>query len=248
MIIKPLLSLIIPVFNGHDFLEDTLKLLYAWRGERKEQIEICIINDGSIDDTKEILESIPASFGIKVITIEKNSGKGVAIRAGIGVATGEYVAFTDADLPYGLNVIDTMLNKMRAKPLLDLLYGSRAHHDSTVRHGYGFLRLLGRAFFSVVVRLFTPTDVVDTQCGIKIFSRPFATAVGRMGQVNRFAFDIEIFVIASVNNFLIESFPVELAHRRKSSVRIVADTINMLWDIMAIRARLLRGLYILSHK
>lgn len=248
MITKPLLSLIIPVYNGCDFLEDTLNLLDAWRGDRKEQIEICIINDGSTDNTKKILEKIPSSFGIKIITIEKNSGKGAAVRAGIEVALGEYMAFTDADLPYGLNVIDAMLNKMRVEPKLDLLYGSRAHRDSTVRHGYGFLRLLGRAFFSVVVRLFMSTDVADTQCGIKMLSRSLATAVGRLGQVDRFAFDIEIFVIAFVNNFLVESFPVELAHRRKSSVRVVADTINMLWNIIAIRARLLRGFYILSHK
>lgn len=248
MIVKPLLSLIIPIRNGQDFFEDTLKRLYALHGERNEQIEICIINDGSTDNTKKILEGIPPSFGIKVIAIEKNHGKGAAIRAGLEVATGEYLAFTDADLPYGLTIIDIMMNRMRAEPKLDLLYGSRAHHDSTVRRGYGFLRRIGRAFFSVIVRLLMPTNVADTQCGIKMFSHSLAVAVGSMSRVDRFAFDIEVFVIAATNNFLTESFPVELAHRRESSVRVVADTIYMLRDIFAIRARLMRGFYTLSHK
>jgi dolichyl-phosphate beta-glucosyltransferase len=96
----------------------------------------------------------------------------------------------------------------------------------------------------VVVRWLVIADVRDTQCGIKLLSRSFADLVLACSTVDRFAFDIELFVIALENKMSIQDFPVVLNHRKESSVRIITDTILMLIDIVKIRLKIWQGVYV----
>ncbi len=237
------LTLIFPVFNAAPFLRDSLAPLAEWLRARPE-VDCIFVNDGSTDDSMTILEDMKKEFPrpYRIIDQGSNKGKGAAVRAGMQLATGDLVAFTDIDLPYGLPIFDGMRMMMDKNPSLAFLYGSRSHADSRFAQ-YGAVRRIGREFFSRVIRMLAAPDTSDTQCGIKMFRKDFADVVAHRSVIDRFAFDIELFAIARVNDFSRKDLPVELVRHKESSVRIGKDTVMMLRDIARIRERLRRGEY-----
>ena len=242
------LSLIIPVLNGASFLKSSLDKLALWTSQQTYSIEIIFVNDGSSDKTQEILNNFHGLKNVAVINFIKNLGKGAAIKAGLSHARGAYVVFTDADLPYGLDVFDGMLNKIKSNHSIALVYGSRSHEQSIYKEGYGFGRRLGRFFFSALIRLIIPIGVADTQSGIKLFRRDLAMLVAEKLTVHRFAFDVEIFAIAKQNNFSYVDFPVTLSQRKETSVHFIKDTLNMIKDIFKIRYLMFCNYYTLNPK
>lgn len=95
------LSIIIPIYNEERTLEQILsKVQESFKKEEKEHsYEIILVNDGSTDNTRNIISNIKDSH-IQIINHERNYGKGKAIRSALLLATGEYVAIQDADLEY----------------------------------------------------------------------------------------------------------------------------------------------------
>ena len=92
------LSVIIPAYNEEKTIIETLKRIQITK-KNKIEYEIIVINDGSKDNTLNLLKSNDELYD-KLIEYENNSGKGFAVKKGIEAATGEYVIFQDADLEY----------------------------------------------------------------------------------------------------------------------------------------------------
>jgi len=92
------LSVIIPAYNEEKTIIETLKRIQITK-KNKIEYEIIVINDGSKDNTSNLLKSNNELYD-KLIEYENNSGKGFAVKKGIEVSTGEYVIFQDADLEY----------------------------------------------------------------------------------------------------------------------------------------------------
>lgn len=239
------LTLIIPVFNGADFLSATMTAVAQWIELSARPIQLVMVDDGSSDQTKNMLMDFGGTHAYcTVISLPANRGKGYALRSGMERAEGKYVAFTDADLPYGLAALERMIEVIHRNQAIYLLYGSRAHGASAVIRGYGLIRKAGRLFFSWATRFFLASDVLDTQCGIKLFRRELAQIAVQSAVVDRFAFDMELFALAKANVWQYQDFPVELTHRKESSVRIVSDTFAMLRDMIRIRRNLKKGVYV----
>ncbi len=234
------ISIIIPVFNAAQFLEiSILRVLEFVKKFPPNTYQFIFINDGSIDQTFDILNKYLGNRADFLIINNKiNRGKGYILREGIKCAKGKIVGFTDADLPYGLEIIEKMMELFNEYPGLQLLYGSRKHSSSSVLSGYPFFRRMGSNFFSKVTNFLLSLNVDDTQCGVKLFSKKFANLIISTTVIDRFAFDIELFVIAKINNLMIRDIGVSLNHQKISSVRMIVDTFNMLKDILRIRFRL----------
>lgn len=236
------LSIIIPVYNAGAFLSQTLSRLAEEQGDGRELI---VVDDGSGDDTFAVMEQFRSRIqNYHIIRLPHNRGKGFATRAGMKEAHGAYVAFTDADLPYGTSIFGTMLAVLKKKPEVHLLYGSRSHELSKEEKGYGAVRRFGRNFFSNVIRFLAVPKVKDTQCGIKMLTAELAKRAVETAIVDRFAFDIELFMIAKAHGWMYEEFPVTLSHRKESSVRLVYDTLRMLRDVVRISRRYAQGGYV----
>lgn len=241
------LSIIIPVFNGEFFLKDSLAELGLFIESDANKIELIFVDDCSTDKTLSIINFFAEKRqSCQIIHLAKNAGKGFAIKEGIKRAGGDYICFTDADLPYGLNIFLKMLAYMRKNQEISLLYGSRNHEESVFKQNYGLVRRFGRLFFSCLVSFLAIPEVSDTQCGIKMMTSKLASLIIEKSCICRFAFDVELFVISKINGFVYQSFPVELRRQNGSSVRIILDTLVMIENILKIRKNAQKGIYTIS--
>jgi hypothetical protein len=102
-------SVIIPVYNGEDYIKDCLDSVL---NQTLKDIQIIIINDGSIDNTQSILEEYYSKYPdiIKIVNKE-NEGQGKARNIGIGLAQGEFITFVDADDTIEPNMLEKLYNK-----------------------------------------------------------------------------------------------------------------------------------------
>ena len=89
------LSVVIPCYNERPTIET---VVVAVRSGPVKEVEIIIVDDGSTDGTKELLEKKPPGWADKVVLQQRNLGKGAALRAGFRAATGDLVVVQDADL------------------------------------------------------------------------------------------------------------------------------------------------------
>jgi dolichol-phosphate mannosyltransferase len=119
---KPLLSIVVPVYNESRTVAEVIDRLLAI--DLPAPREILVVNDGSTDGTREVLDRLAARPELRIIHAAKNGGKGSAIRTGFAQASGTIVAIQDADLE-----LDPAQLALLVQPILDgrtgVVYGSR---------------------------------------------------------------------------------------------------------------------------
>jgi glycosyltransferase involved in cell wall biosynthesis len=113
----PWVSVIMPVFNTDKYVAQAIESV---RGQTKNNLELICINDGSTDDSLNILKS----FGDKIILLENDAKSGIAItrNKGLAVAKGEFVAFVDSDDIWKLNKLEKQLSLFEKNPKLDIAF------------------------------------------------------------------------------------------------------------------------------
>jgi glycosyltransferase involved in cell wall biosynthesis len=120
---KPVISIVVPVYNEDQTIEAVLRMLLGVDFGQFNR-EVIVVDDGSVDKTRQVLGRFHNSEGVKVVYRTINGGKGAAVRDGIQTATGRVVIIQDADLEYDPNEIP-----MLVKPILageaKVVYGSR---------------------------------------------------------------------------------------------------------------------------
>lgn len=169
--------------------------------------EVIVVDDGSTDDTLAQAQAAANDPCIKIVHHEPNRGKGYALKHGFSQATGDLIAFLDADndLPPGqlLNLLQIM-----ERDKADVVIGSKLHPDSKLVYPR-LRRVVSLAYFSLVHFLFG-LPVHDTQTGIKLFRREVLERVFPHLQIEGFAFDLELLVAAHLYGYSIAEAPVVL--------------------------------------
>jgi glycosyltransferase involved in cell wall biosynthesis len=185
-----ILSIIIPAFNEEKTI---LKLLDKVLRVELENIkkEIIIINDCSTDKTKEIvLDFIKNNKNqdIKIISNNKNKGKGYSLNKGIKNANGDIIIFQDADLEY-----DPQEYKILIKPIIDgfadVVYGSRFQGSKPHRILF-FWHTIGNKFLTFISNVFTNLNLTDMETCYKVFKREIISQIEITE--NRFGIEPEI--------------------------------------------------------
>tara|TARA_B100000989_G_scaffold117446_1_gene86403 strand:+ start:294 stop:998 length:705 start_codon:yes stop_codon:yes gene_type:complete len=162
---NPSLSLIIPVYNEEKTLLDVLKKINIL--EKACELEIIIINDGSKDNSKKILNDNKKLY-TKVIHLDKNFGKGRAVIEGIKNSTKEYIVIQDADLEYDPADILEFLEENK-KYKYDLIMGSRfIGKKRSVLH---FWHMIGNKFITFLFNLINNTTFTDIYCCYCMFKK-----------------------------------------------------------------------------
>lgn len=233
-------SLIIPCYNDHVALKRNLPYLVRSLDQSQWQFEIILVNDGGIE--KDQLEALATDHGLVLIHQVTNQGKGAAVRAGVSAAKGNYIVFTDADIPYEWEDLKRIVHYLDFKEF-DFAAGDRTLPESNYYTDVNRMRGKGSRFFSWLVGRFIAGGMYDTQCGIKGFRKAVALDLFSVSRMDGFSFDVELYYIALKRNYDIKRLPVRLRSQDGQSVQMLKHGITMLFDLPRIVLNFYRGKY-----
>lgn len=230
----PALSVVIPAYNEATRIGTTLRALRAATGD---DIEVIVVDDGSSDDTAAVAEGLlDPSHHRRVLRLDRNQGKGAAVRAGVLAARGDAILYMDADLATDLEALPRFLADLVDA---DVVVGSRSVPGAAVKQGTRDRAVMGRVF-NRLSRLATGIHIHDTQCGFKAFRGPAAKAIFGLARCDRFAFDVEVLMLAERLGFRVVERPVTWTAVDGSSVRRVNDSARAAFDVLRIARRVRR--------
>jgi glycosyltransferase involved in cell wall biosynthesis len=203
------LSIIIPVYNEYKTVEELVGKVKKVNIGSIEK-EIIIVDDGSKDQTIEILKSRIEPIVSKVIYNEKNGGKGSAVRTGLKNVSGDLVIIQDADLEYDPEDYNILL-----KPILenkaDVVYGSRFMGDSAHRVNK-YWHFIGNRIVTTLSNIFTNLNLIDEATCYKLFRKEVLDKITLTE--NGFGIDIEL--TAKVSHQKIRMYEVGISYYGRS--------------------------------
>lgn len=228
-------TIIVPFYNpGPRFGSHLADVVDVLEGSGST-FEVIAVSDGSTEASQQVVAKF-ATHGVRLITMASNSGKGSALRAGMVEARGKYVGFIDADGDIPARTITRFIELTRTDDAPDIILGSKRHPDSDVV--YPALRHIYSWCYQVLIGVLYHLPVRDTQTGIKFVRRDVLAAVVPRMLEKRFAFDLELLVVARHLGYrqVVEA-PVEIGERFSSTVSMHAVR-GIVLDTLAIFYRL----------
>jgi glycosyltransferase involved in cell wall biosynthesis len=196
---------VIPVYNEVGTIKEIVNRVQAVDLEK----EIVIVDDGSTDGTRELLQEITLSHeNIRVVYHDRNQGKGAALRTGFEGATGDIVIIQDADLEYDPREYPVLL-----EPILDgradVVYGSRFLGGP--HRVLFFWHYLGNKFLTLLSNAVTNLNLTDMETCYKVFKRE--VLAGMNLKSNRFGFEPEFTVKIAKKDCRIYEVPISYSGR-----------------------------------
>jgi dolichyl-phosphate beta-glucosyltransferase len=234
-----MLSIVIAAYNEEARLDSTLRRVSSYLEHSGISYEIIVVNDGSSDNTLTVLQGLSSTLPhLSIISYPLNRGKGFALRTGVLASTGELVLISDADLSTPIEEVERLGEPIVGQDF-DVAIGSRALAMSNIlRKQPWWRRGMGKTF-NRIVKLLVLDEFHDTQCGFKLFRGELARELFRQATIDRFAFDVEILLLARQTGHRVAEIPVAWRNAPGSKVNPVTDSWKMLKDV--VRLRLSRG-------
>lgn len=242
------LSVVIPAYNESENLKKgVLDKVGNYLNNKKIIYEVIIVDDGSSDDTKEIVKKYISKNNKFKLIVNTHGGKAMAVMTGMLSSNGEIVLFTDMDQATPIDQLDKFIPKFEEGS--DIVIGSR-----TGRKGAPVLRKLSAWGFSVLRVLILGLPFKDTQCGFKAFSKDSINKIlpkiknewGVVhfsgGAVNA-GFDVELLYLAKKYGFKITEVEVEWNYVDTERVQVIKDAMAAIYDMLRIRVNDLKGKY-----
>ncbi|MGE3182845.1 MAG: dolichyl-phosphate beta-glucosyltransferase [Phycisphaerae bacterium] len=228
------LSVIVPAYNASATIVATLEDVIDWLQSRRIDFEVVVVDDGSTDDTvARIQRSFPE---VRLLVNERNRGKGYSVRRGMLAAQKAWTLFMDADNSTRIHELEKFAAFAREGAAV-IIASRRLPASRIVRQQHRFRQALGRTF-PIFARLLALPDIHDTQCGFKLFRRDAAQAIFSRQRVDRFAFDVEVLLLAKRLGYTIQEVPISWDNPTTSTLRISRDAPRMLWDLLCSTVRL----------
>jgi dolichyl-phosphate beta-glucosyltransferase len=234
----PEFSIVIPTYNEAHKVARDIGAAATFLMQERIIGEIIISDDGIRDDTAAIARavSVPPPLTLKVITQDRNRGKGAAVRAGILDSAGQYVMFADSGvcIPYAQAMRGLVLLRTNK---CEIAHASRKRTDSIITNPQPLhRRVLSRIFRSAVdTYMGLPYRLTDTQCGFKLYRGDLARSLYSECLTEGFLFDLEIILRAKKANARIAEFPVTWSCDPDSRLRPAKTAIRTSKELRSIK-------------
>lgn len=236
----PALSIILPTYEGGKLLRKHLPSLVAYIASLPFTTEIIIVDDGSQD--RGLSQSIAEEFECRYLENVQNDGKGSAVRKGMLAAKGDVHLFTDSDIPYSFEYIRAFYEAIHDQGM-DIAIGNRDFTGSDYFEKIPPIRKFVSRLFTLFVSALLQGKKLDTQCGLKAFHKDASRAIFGQTKINRFAFDVEVLLIALKRGYTIHQIPVTLRIWEASGINVPREGIRMIVDLFRIQVNNWRGEY-----
>jgi glycosyltransferase involved in cell wall biosynthesis len=235
-------SIILPAYNESERLSSSIPKVLEYVHSSGLQAEIIVVNDGSTDDTAEVVRGFSADNPM-VVLLENpgNRGKGYTVRHGMLHAKGSVALFSDADLSSPITEADKLFAALAEGA--DVAIGSRWLKRELQTERQPLHRQLYGRLFNLGLKLVLGLDYRDTQCGFKAFKRQALQIIFPRQHIERWGFDPELLFLARKFNLKTTEVPVEWAHDHRSKVNPLRDGLQMGVEVLKIRWNDLMGRY-----
>jgi glycosyltransferase involved in cell wall biosynthesis len=222
------ISVIIPVYNESKTIQEILRRVEA----QGLATEILIVDDGSTDGTRLILESIPNNGITRTIYHDCNQGKGAAIRTGIHESSGEILLIQDADLEYNPADYPALIKPFQ-DGVADVVYGSRFLGGP--RRTTMFWHMVANKWLTLFTNILYNTILTDMETGYKLFKREVVQDIHL--RANRFDFEPEFTAKILKKKARVFEVPITFNPRDYSEGKKIGmrDAFQAVWALLKYR-------------
>ncbi len=237
---NPYLSIVIPAHNEELRLPPSLAKIHAFLSQQPYTYEVIVVENGSQDRTSEVTREFAKTHPYVKLLEVQTRGKGLAVKAGMTEATGQYRFICDTDLSMPIEEIMKFL-----PPTLegyDVMIGSREGKGAKRIGEPEYRHLMGRVL-NAIVKLTAVRDFEDTQCGFKMFKGDIADDLFGVQLMNGIGFDVELIFIAKKRGYRIVDVPITWYYDPDSRMKLLQDSLHILVEIWQVHQNWRRGLY-----
>jgi glycosyltransferase involved in cell wall biosynthesis len=222
------LSVIVPVYDERNTVVEIVRRMRAV--DLALDLEVLVVDDGSTDGTRDVLRQL-ADSTVRVITHERNQGKGAAIRSGLAQVTGDLVLIQDADLEYDPQDWPKLLAPIMTGKA-QVVYGSRFTGE---RRNMLFLHWIGNRFLSLTTNVLYNTTLSDMETCYKLFDREVLR--GMKLRAMRFEFEPEVTAKILRKGIRIYEVPISYTGREFDEGKKITwrDGFIALWTLVKYR-------------
>ena len=222
------LSVVIPVYNEVNHIAVILRRVQA----TQLPTEIIVVDDGSEDGTRAILQQLDGQEKVRVILHERNQGKSAAVVTGMNAAQGDIVLIQDADLEYDPRDYPTLLQPIH-EGVAEVVYGSRflgAPHRVAM-----FWHMVANKLLTLMTNMLYNTILTDMETGYKVFRREVIQ--GMKIRSKRFNFEPEFTAKVLKRNYRIYEVPISFNPRDYSQGKKIKlkDAFEAVWALFIYR-------------
>ena len=236
------ISVILPIFNEEKRLKKAFRKIVNFSKKNKINLkEFIFVNDGSSDKSEEMIKKfIKDNKKFKKVKfnyfkLQKNSGKGAALKLGVKKAKGEWILTSDIDFSVSLFEINKWLKKKYISSLNQVYFGSRSHHLSNVSSKF-YRKIIGN-MLRFLINFILDIKIQDTQCGFKLYEKNLAKKIFSKIKFVGFEHDIEIVMLLKKERLKIIELPVNWEHVNLSKVNLFTDSLKFFYKVFLIKLR-----------
>jgi len=236
------ISIILPLFNEAQRLSKTFKEINKFSKKKTIKTkEFIFVDDGSKDNSAQMIKSFIKNkktsryLKFKLIQLNKNSGKGAAIKKGVKQSKGKWILTSDIDFSVPLSEIERWIKKNFLFKSNHVYFGSRTHENSNVRSKF-YRKIIGN-FLRFLISSFLGIKIKDTQCGFKLYKSSVAKKIFPKIKFNGYEHDIELVLLLKKYKHKITELPVTWNHVALSKVNLIFDPIKILFKVILMKIR-----------
>jgi glycosyltransferase involved in cell wall biosynthesis len=222
------LSVIIPAYNEEKTIEAIVERVKATNLPH----EIVIVDDGSVDNTRAILDHLRQDEMIRVILHDRNQGKGAAVVTGIQNASGDVLLIQDADLEYDPRDYPGLIQPIE-EGVADVVYGSR--FLGAPRRTAMFWHMVANKLLTLMTNILYDTILTDMETGYKVFRKDIVQDIKI--HAKRFDFEPEFTAKILKKKVRIYEVPIRFTPRDYSEGKKIKlkDAFEAVWTLIKYR-------------